>query len=257
MIFSVNATVCRHCGQCASGCVCSLIELSVEGVPYIEESRQSSCVHCGHCAAVCPEGAITLDEIAPDKLELVNNSFPEDFTAKLLKTRRAMRNFQSSEIENSLLEKILSLAAYAPTAHNARQVSYTVINGRNNVERLLQATVQLMEKHNIYAGHTKNVRCGHDTLFRGANCIILIHAPERILSETDCAIAACYLELAFPSFHLGSCWAGMLVEACAYGLPEGLYLPEGYKLYAALVVGKPNVAYKRIPFRSMPEITWI
>lgn len=256
MIFSVDTTACRHCGLCVSGCVCGLLTLSVEGVPYVEPSRQTSCVHCGHCAAVCPEGAITLDGIASNTLETVGSPLSEALLAQILKTRRAIRNFQTSDIDNVLLKKAFSLAAYAPTAHNARQVAYIVINGRSKVEKLLQATVRVMEEHNIYPEHTRNVRSGHDTLFRGAPCLILIHAPERILSETDCATAVSYLELTLPSLYLGSCWAGMLIEACAYRLPEGLCLPAGHKLYGALMVGKPDVAYRRIPFRTEPKVTW-
>ena len=89
-----------------------------------------------------------------------------------------------------------------------------------------------------------------------STCLILIHAPERILSETDCATAAAYLELILPSLGLGSCWAGMLLEACAHGSPAGLDLPEGHKLYAALMVGTPAVSYRRIPFRSAPVCIW-
>lgn len=257
MSFSVNENLCRHCGLCASGCVCGCITLPADGIPCIEKSRRDSCVHCGHCAAVCPEGAITLDGTPPDGLEAAGTPISEQAAAKLLKTRRAIWNFQSSAVDDALLEKVFALAAYAPTAHNARQVSYIVINGRRKVEKVLAATVRLMEKHGVYAGHTANVRSGRDTLFRGAPCLILIHAPERILSETDCATAACYLELALPSFHLGSCWAGMLIEACAYGLPQGLILPNKHKLYAALMVGTPGISYKRIPFRSAPEIMWM
>ncbi len=254
MFFTVDVTACRHCGLCAAGCVCGLITPGPNGVPYVEPSRESLCVHCGHCAAVCPEGAITLDGVAPDELEAADPPVPAFMAQHLLKIRRAIRNFQPSAIDNAVLDEVLSLAAYAPTAHNARQVSYIVINGRDKVEKLLQATVRLMEEHHFYPNHTKNVRNGHDTLFRGAPCLILIHAPERILSETDCATAACYLELAFPSFHLGSCWAGILIEACAYGLPAEIQLPKGHKLYAALMVGKPAVVYKHIPFRTPPEI---
>lgn len=148
------------------------------------------------------------------------------------------------------------MAAYAPTAHNAREVGYTILHGRPQVEALLRDTVELMEAHGLYAGHTRNVRNGNDTLFRGAPCLILIHAPERILSETDCATAAAYLELILPSLGLGSCWAGMLLEACAHGSPAGLDLPEGHKLYAALMVGTPAVSYRRIPFRSAPVCLW-
>lgn len=173
-----------------------------------------------------------------------------------LKARRAIRNFRPEAPDKALLRSALDVAAYAPTAHNAREVGYTILHGRPQVEALLRDTVELMEAHGLYAGHTRNVRNGNDTLFRGAPCLILIHAPERILSETDCATAAAYLELILPSLGLGSCWAGMLLEACAHGSPAGLDLPEGHKLYAALMVGTPAVSYRRIPFRSAPVCLW-
>lgn len=69
MSFSVDPALCRHCGCCASGCVCGLIRLPEAGVPYIEPFRQDSCVHCGHCIAVCPEGAIRLDGMSAGQLE--------------------------------------------------------------------------------------------------------------------------------------------------------------------------------------------
>ncbi len=256
MSFTVDTSICTSCGLCATGCVCGLIAMNKDGYPYIEEAKQASCVHCGHCAAVCPTGAVTLDGTNAGKLEPADPPVPSYMVQHLLKTRRAIRNFQPQAVEESVLQEVLSLAAYAPTAHNARQVSYLVLNGRDKVETVLQAAVRLMVEHHLYPNHTANVRSGHDTLFRGAPCLILIHAPERILSETDCATAASYLELALPAFQLGSCWAGMLIEACAYGLPKEIQIPQGHKLYAALMVGRPDVKYARIPERSAPEIRW-
>ncbi|WP_417035411.1 nitroreductase family protein [Desulfovibrio piger] len=256
MSFAVDISLCRHCGCCASGCVCGLIRLPESGVPYIEPSRQDSCVHCGHCIAVCPEGAIRLDGMSTGQLEETGAPLSAAAAGRWLKARRAIRNFRPEAPDKALLRSALDVAAYAPTAHNAREVGYTILHGRPQVEALLRDTVELMEAHGLYAGHTRNVRNGNDTLFRSAPCLILIHAPERILSETDCATAAAYLELILPSLGLGSCWAGMLLEACAHGSPAGLDLPEGHKLYAALMVGTPAVSYRRIPFRSAPVCFW-
>ena len=257
MLFHVDAAKCSHCGCCSAGCVCGLIKTKPDGEPYVEEAAEQLCVHCGHCAAVCPEEAVTLDGTDPASLEHIDTPPSASCVESVVKTRRSIRNFEPSAVDPALLKKAFSLAGYAPTAHNARQVCYTVINGRSKVQKLLDAVVRLMEEHLLYPKHTQNVRTGHDTLLRGAPCLILIHAPERLLSEADCATAASYLELVLPSLNLGSCWAGMLIEACAYGLPKEIQLPEGHKLYAALMVGIPQVAYKRIPLRSSPEITWI
>ena len=201
MSFAVDISLCRHCGCCASGCVCGLIRLPESGVPYIEPSRQDSCVHCGHCIAVCPEGAIRLDGMSAGQLEETGAPLSAAAAGRWLKARRAIRNFRPEAPDKALLRSALDVAAYAPTAHNAREVGYTILHGRPQVEALLRDTVELMEAHGLYAGHTRNVRNGNDTLFRGAPCLILIHAPERILSETDCATAAAYLELILPSAH--------------------------------------------------------
>ena len=251
-----DATRCTSCGICTSDCVCGILTMN-GGLPTFKENGEKLCVHCGHCVAVCPEQAITLDGLDSAQLKKSETCDLTPCLDAFLKQRRAVRQYDERYVEQNLLEKAFACASYAPTAHNARQVSYIVINGRDKVEKLLHATVRLMEEHHLYPNHTKNVRNGHDSLFRGAPCLILIHAPERILSETDCATAASYLELAFPSFHLGSCWAGMFIEACAYGLPAGIQVPKGHKLYAALMVGKPAIAYKRIPFRTPPEIVWV
>lgn len=174
----------------------------------------------------------------------------------LLKGRRSIRQYKGASVDQALLEVAMEYASYAPTAHNARQVTYTVINGRAKVEEFLEHVICHMDKNGMFPGHVANVRSGHDTLFRGSPCLVLIHAPERILSETDCSTAASYLELAFHALGLGSCWAGMLIESCVHGLPEGIDVPEGHKLYGALMVGDPAVSYCRIPFRNKPEIFW-
>ncbi len=248
---------CLSCGKCVADCVCGILSMKGE-FPSFKEGKSELCVHCGHCVSVCPVHAVSLDGMDPALLQTADEiSSPEKQLDALLKCRRSIRQYTGVSLEQRVLERALEYASYAPTAHNFRQVSYIVINGRAKVEVLLKNTALHMERHGMYPGQVANVKSGQDTLFRGAPCLILIHAPERLLSESDCATAASYLELALHALGMGSCWAGMLVEACAYGLPEGIALPEGHKLYGSLMAGKPALSYKRIPFRKAPEITWL
>ena len=258
MSLEITSSQCIGCGMCAADCVCGIIAME-NGKPVIPEEKKNMCVHCGHCAAICPSGALVLDGMVQAFLPPVDKSrLSEAQLTFLLKGRRAVRQYHVGEaVSHRDLYRVLEYASYAPTAHNARQVSYIIINGRGKVEKLLKSTAAHMKKHGMYAMHVTNVEHGRDTLFRGAPCLILIHAPERILSEADCATAASYIELALHSFGLGSCWAGMLVEACAHGLPEGISLPQGSRLYGALMVGYPRVFYNAIPYRSMPEVCWL
>lgn len=246
---------CTGCGICVADCVCGILALR-DGRPGFKEGKSVLCVCCGHCVAVCPACAVSLDGMDPEALPSAERTGLEGHLDALLKGRRAMRQYTGPAPERALLERALDYAAYAPTAHNFRDVAYIVVHGRGRVEKLLENTVRHMEKHGMYPGHVANAHKGDDTLFRGAPCLILIHAPERLLAETDCATAAAYLELALHGLGLGSCWAGMLVESCVHGLPEGIRLPEGRKLYGALMAGRPAVGYKRIPFRAKPEVIW-
>lgn len=256
MALTINETRCLGCGTCVADCVCGILELH-DGVPAFKPGKSHICVHCGHCSAICPVDALTLDGRASEEQPLAAASVcGAPAMAALLKGRRAMRQFAPHPVPPMLLEEAIAFANYAPTAHNAREVAYTVLNGRPHVEALLAGLVELLERQGMYPGHVANVRQGRDTLFRGAPCLVLLHAPERILSESDCATAAAYLELALHGLGLGSCWAGMLIEACVHELPEGLSLPASHKLYAALMVGRPIVAYHRIPYRAPARIHW-
>ena len=246
---------CIACGRCVEDCVGGVLTMH-GGHPQVMESRRNFCVHCGHCVSVCPVNAVTLDGRNSSELKPVTDFCIGEAGLTLLTERRAIRRYSGSRVNEELLKEAIYYAGYAPTAHNYRQVGYIVINGREKVDHLLQKAIRHMEKHDICMGHVENVRKGRDTLFRGAPCIILIHAPERVLSETDCAIASAYLELALHCLGLGSCWVGILLESFVYGLPEGMNIPAGRKLYGAVLVGTPQSLYERVPFRSMPQVEW-
>ena len=251
-----NTTYCVACGRCTEDCVGGVLTMH-GGLPQVIEERSSFCVRCGHCVSVCPVNAITLDGRNSSELRHVTDFCTGEAGLSLLTERRAIRRYSGSIVNEELLKKAIYYAGYAPTAHNYRQVEYIVINGRKKVEDLLQKAISHMEKHDICISHVENMRKGRDTLFRGAPCIILIHAPDRILSETDCAIASAYLELALHCLGLGSCWVGILLESFMYGLPVGLNIPAGHKLYGAVLVGTPQSLYERVPFRAMPQVEWL
>lgn len=252
-----DETRCVRCGACIADCVCGILSFGEDGFPTVLPGMENRCVRCGHCVAICPAGAAILNGMPSSPCSSVKDaSLAEASLDALLKGRRAMRQYANGAVPRHLLEKAFEYAAYAPTAHNSREVAYTVLNGRGQVEHLLDNLVRHMEIHGLYPAHTKNVRQGKDTLFRGAPCLILIHAPDRLLSESDCATAAAYLEIVLHGLGLGSCWAGMLIEACHPGLPEGLAIPEGHRLYAALMAGIPKARYTLLPFRSAPSVTW-
>ncbi len=254
--FSVNRNTCVRCGLCVKDCLEAIIEM--HDFPGIEPGNRSKCIHCGHCQAICPTASITLDGLDPKLLEPMPKAPNKKLITDLIKRRRSLREYLPDPVDERLLEEIIDIASYAPTSTNSRRIGWLAINGRENVEKLSQATVEVMRKHNLLPQIVESIIPGKDRIFRGAPCVLIAHAPEAIpLSSADCATVLATLELALPSFGLASCWAGIFTVVCGWELPLGLHIPEGNRIYGALMLGRPAVAYQRIPFRSKPEIEWL
>ena len=254
--FSVNAETCVRCGLCIKDCLVNIIEM--RDVPAIAPENAAKCIHCGHCQAICPTASITLDGYASDTLEKIAGPLDAIAIQGLVKSRRSVREYSQESVDRSLLEQILATASYAPTATNARKISYLVINGRENVGKLLQAVLQIMQEHKFMENIVRDTLAGWDRIFRSAPCVLIAHAPEGApLGEADCATALATLELARPSYGLASCWAGFFTVVCGLETPHILPLPAGNKVFGALMLGKPTIAYKRIPFRDSPRIDWV
>ncbi|WP_165079376.1 MULTISPECIES: nitroreductase family protein [unclassified Desulfovibrio] len=253
--FHVDADTCVRCGLCIKDCLFKIIEMGE--VPFIDQENREKCIHCGHCQAICPTASITLDGHDPHMLEAAEKPLAEAQVRALIHGRRSVREYQREDVDDALLERIIRMCCWAPTGSNNRGVGYIVFNGRAKVEQLLQATLEIMDRHGLYPAAAKLVAAGNDQVFRGAPCVLLTHAPAQLLAGADCATALAALELALPSFGLASCWAGIFTRVCDKGLPAGLSLPEGHRLYGGLMIGKPAVSYKRVPFRPEPSITWM
>ena len=256
MRFHVNPDLCLKCGSCISDCVCQIISLDQNGLPQVAPDLEARCVSCGHCMAICPMGAVSLDGLSASELEPAPGPVARADMAALLKGRRAARKFGCQPVSRNDLEQAFSCADYAPTAHNARQVGYIVLEGFDKVAGLARETVDIMERFGLYPALCQKAHAGEDPILRKAACVILVHAPLRFLSETDCATAAAYLELALHGLGLASCWAGMFIEACSHALPASIQLPEGHRLYAALMVGTPALHHPRLPYRSPVRVDW-
>lgn len=254
--FQVNTKTCIRCGLCIRDCLWKIIEMG--DAPFMAPENRGKCIHCGHCQAICPTASITLDGHPSSALEEMRKPLDEKSVEQLLKGRRSVREYAGEEVEAEKLKRIIELASYSPTAVNARQICYLVINGRSNVEKLLQATISVMQKRDFMTAIVRDTLSGWDRIFRGAPCVLVACAPAKSpLAASDCATALGALELILPSFGLASCWAGFFTIVCGMETPQGLPVPEGCKVYGGLMIGKPAITYKRIPFRSRPEIDWV
>lgn len=253
--FAVNPDTCIRCGLCVSDCVCAIIEM--DDLPCIASDNLEKCIHCGHCQAICPTGSVTLDGIDPKRLTDAGKPVPEDVIADIVRNRRSVRQFHQEPVAADALEKAVAIAAWAPTAINIRDIGFVVVNGRDKVESLMAACADVMEKYGLFPEVAANIRKGRDVLFRGAPCVLAIYASERPYAVSDCATTLAAMELSLPSIGLASCWAGLFTTTCGKELPAGLKIPEGRKVFGGLMIGRPKIHYKKVPWRPVPPVAWL
>lgn len=253
--FVVSPETCIRCGRCVSDCVCTIIEMG--DLPFIAEGNLEKCIHCGHCQAICPTESVTLSGIDPHGLGNTEKPVSEEAIEGIVKSRRSVRQFQQDPVEQKLIEKAINIAAWAPTAINIRDMGFAIVNGREKVERLMVACADVMERFGLFPEVAANIRKNRDVLFRGAPCVLAIHASERPYSISDCATTLAAMELALPSLGLASCWAGLFTTTCGKAIPAGLEIPDGRKVYGGLMIGRSKVHYKKVPWRPIPPVAWL
>ena len=270
MLFEVDPELCNRDGICSEDC--RLIEMKgPDALPTPINGAEELCVNCGHCVAVCPTGALTLKDMGPEdctelrKEMVINEAQAEQF----LRSRRSIRKYQDKPVEREKLERVIQMAGYAPSAHNARPVHFLVIEDRKEVKRLsalIADWLRLLLKsapEMVAPYHFDRVLeywdGGGDPICGNAPHLIISHADESSqLAHVDCILALAYMELAAMPLGLGATWAGYIMIAASLNpsFNEALNLPKGHKCFGAMMIGYPTYRFVRMPRRNPPPVTW-
>jgi nitroreductase/ferredoxin len=272
-LFRIDKRKCRRDGICVAECPVRIIELREDSpVPEPVEKAEDFCIRCGHCVAVCPHGAFSHSEIAVKDCAPVNKDLKLSarHAEHFLRSRRSIRTYKDKPIEREKLQRLIEVARYAPTGTNSQRVEWLVLNSRERVRKAAGMTADWMrhlieEDHPVARGYRlKSIvsawDAGVDFICRGAAGLIVAHAPvDYAAAQTDCTIAITFLDLAAPSFGLGTCWAGFFMFAAAQWPPlkKALNLPEGHACFGAMMIGYPKYTYRRLPPRREPAIKWM
>lgn len=253
VVFVIDRERCLRCGLCVDACPMSLFHQTEDGTVAIREGR---CLSCFHCAAVCPAEAISHDQLGAAALPLPT----DDSLLSKFQRRRAIRRFKPDTPDRAAIRAALDGAAYGPSAKNDRAYQWTVVLGKDTVDRLYQ----------IYLNWARSIpelrvlvwlaRRGVNPVTCGAPCLVLVHCPDGCANpHSDSVIAATLAEQLLADAGLGTCWGGYFqraVDLCP-DLAQALSIPEGHKVYAALMVGIPDEHYPRIPYRPEASIRWV
>ncbi len=271
-LYKIDDGKCKRDGICVAECPLRLLEMKdASSTPTPVEMAEQFCIRCGHCVAVCPHGAFSLTEMKTEDCPPVkgNMFLGIDQVEHFLRSRRSIRTYLDKEIERDKLDKLINIARYAPTGSNSQQVKWLAVGSRTGVREMAGLVADLIrhmiaEKHPMteryrMPGMVKAWESGLDPICRNAPGLVIAHAPkDYAMAQTDSAIALTFLDLAAPSFGLGTCWAGFFMMAASHWPPlqRALALPEGHACFGAMMIGYTKYKYHRLPLRKEADISW-
>lgn len=272
-LFSIDKDRCDLCGLCVTDCPGFVVSMGGgDGFPSLAQEGEERCIKCGHCVAVCPKGAFNHRLMSAGQCAEIDGALlPSPRSVEhFLKSRRSIRTYKDESLDRKTLEKLLDIASYAPSGHNAQPVNWIVVSGRDKLKSLGDMVAEWMRsaaKENPALDSTMKLSMvadswavGVDIIMRGAPHIAVAHAPRIYgpLGHEGCLIALSYLELAAYSLGAGACWAGYFEMAAVNYQPlrQALNIPEGNRPYGVMMLGRPEYKYSRIPLRKEPDVQW-
>jgi len=270
-LLNIDQKKCKQDGLCATDCPMGIIRFEGKGsYPEIPSENEPMCIRCGHCVAVCPHGALDHAEVrlaactAIDKELVISPAQAEQF----LRSRRSVRQFKDKPVEQSVLQRIIEIARYAPTASNSQLVEWVVISDPNQLRAISGQVIDwmrsLLQNPNsvVMPYHHLLVKAwdaGVDTVLRSATCLVTAMAPGPVpYRMVDLTLALSYLELAATKYGLGTCWAGLLQGAMLANpsLKQAVGIPHDYPFHFPMMIGYSKMVYYRLPERQSPKIHW-
>jgi len=266
----IDAKTCIKCNTCATVCVTTIIDQATEtAFPSIGAEKANYCIKCGHCESFCPEKALTLDFLVEEKLQTNTDDIRIE-SAKLamyIKKRRSIRHFTSRTVDKNTIADILDIARYAASGGNAQQVKWLVILDPSVVNSVARLTIDWMRTiqntaHPLAAYVPMLIAAwdsGSDIICNGAPHLLVAHVPVHVIDDpTEAVIALTHVDIAAPSFGIGTCWAGFIKMALdSYQPLKDLFsIPEGRKAACPMLFGYSKYKATSIPRRNTMDVSW-
>ena len=267
--FKVNPKKCIKCNHCVTDCPVNIIDFGKK-LPFIPKDKEESCIGCQHCLAICPTAAISILQINPLKSTSISNNIPKYEKFKnLVKGRRSIRHYKNENISKENINELLSTALHSPTGANAMNVSFSVIDDKdimNKYRNEIYDKLKIVVNNNMlppglefFSGMiNKWFVEKKDIIFRNAPHMVIASAPKNSTTPTtDTIIALSYFELLASAMGVGTLWCGMANWVIEDIIPEikiKLGIPEDHIIGEVMLFGKPSVKYYRTVQRKSTNI---
>lgn len=157
-----------------------------------------------------------------------------------IEKRKSIRKYQSTEIEDEKLNKILESARIAPSAANRQEWKFIVVKNQETRDKLAEAA--------------------NGQKFVGQAPVIIVACStesERIMPcgqyayTVDLSIAVSFMILEATELGLGTCWLGAYSEDY---VKEILEIPEEIRVVAMFTLGYVDNGSVSTPRKTMDEI---
>lgn len=158
-------------------------------------------------------------------------------TLGILKKRRSVRVFQNKKIPKDVLEEIIEVARFSPTARNVQPWEFVVT-----------VDSQVLKKISELGDNAKFMAVAQA-------CIAVFCADTKYYLEDGCSATVNILNAA-AAFGVGSCWVAGEKKPYGDEIRKLFGAPEGFKLVSLVALGYPadKDSFKLADKRSLREV---
>jgi len=229
--------------------------------------------------SVCPTRSIQVEGLDYDEfVALPENEVDFSTLEEMLSSRRSIRSFKDKSVEREALDQVIRVSAMPPIGSPPTNVQVLVLDKREHLDELYQDTVRcwkkLMQsmKNPVYRVVSKRIAgtnqyhaltshalpsaricCasaddGKDVFTFDAPAIVLFHGDKLgVCVVENCWLAASYATIAAHSLGRGSIFSGMIppIVNMNVDVKRKLGIPDENDVYSCLMLGYPNVKFKR------------
>lgn len=249
----INAEACVGCGLCARTCVAHNIKM----IDNKADILSGSCIMCGHCSSVCPKEAITISGYDAKPVPRKDVRLNPDEVLDVIRFRRTIRHFKNKEIPTHVLDQILEAGRLTHTAKNMQDVSFVVLDKEK--DRLEHMAVRLFRRikplADLFIPMAGNLKIDSHFFFFNAPIVIVILANDK----TNGILAAQNMEFVAEAHGLGVLFSGFFSYSANFSrtIKKALGIPKGKKAAATLVLGYPNITFRRSAQREKLDVRYM
>ena len=247
----IDEELCTACKQCMQVCIRDNIVVEDFAV-----ETGSNCFECGHCMAICKQKAITLKsyEGKQDRIQDYNpRELPVEYDDLLqfLKQRRSIRWFKNKKIDKETFDKLFEGAYYSPSAQNAQDVEFVVLDERldefmNLVYDIIKVEEDEFFRIKEFGDYLKDssTKEFHPLLWEGKQLILTFSTDK-----TSAVITNTRLELLAYSLGLGGFYSLFILKADEIDHDRLMeFFPDidnNKHMYSTFIIGYPKKRFRR------------